>query len=155
MKKLLSALALFAAIATTPLRAQQRPETPAYDKDPGTAMLIGALVTGGGQIYAGETAKGLGLLGGAIASVGVGTALTLSSVEVNCDDDIYCEDETNYAPLVVGYLAALGLWGYGIVDAPKSVERMRARSQSASLPVVPTMSVSRDGSTHVGMSFSF
>lgn len=150
MKKTLSALTFLIAVSTAPLAAQERTE-PAYDKDGGTATLLSVLVTGGGQMYAGETTKGLMLLGGAIGSVVAGAAL--SSYEEECDPN-NCDQVWDYTPLQIGTLAALGFWVYGIVDADDSVERMRAKS--ASLPaVLPTLAEGADGSTRVGVSVRF
>ena len=46
-------------------------------KDTGTATLISVLITGGGQIYTGETNRGLLLLGGGLGSVVVGCTKVL------------------------------------------------------------------------------
>ncbi|HEU0302715.1 MAG TPA: hypothetical protein VFR37_24855 [Longimicrobium sp.] len=155
MRKLITAVAL-ACITATPALAQQAPQ-PGY-KDPGTAMLVGVLVPGGGHMYAGETQKGLMLLGVGLGGLVLGTAMTSSSAGISCDEDVIsCEDDTNYLPMAVGYLAWLGSWIYGIVDADDSAHRMNAQRGLARLmsgDVVPMVASSGDG-TRVGVSVRF
>ena len=72
-------------------------------KDPDLALLFSFLLVGGGQIYAGETKKGLMLLGIAIASPVVGW--TMASVT------------GTLIPLSIGYLGSVGAWIYGMATA--------------------------------------
>jgi hypothetical protein len=55
--------------ATAPAAIQQPTQTIVGYKDPGVATLFGVLITGGGQMYAGRTGKGLALLGLGVGSV--------------------------------------------------------------------------------------
>ena len=97
---------------------------PGY-KEPGTALLFGFLITGGGHFYSGETKKGLILLGSAVGVLVVGAALSTQS----CTQFVfttYCE--ANYTPLYIGALLATGAWVYGIIDADNAAMRANARN---------------------------
>ncbi len=89
-------------------------------KDPGTATLIGVLVTGGGQFYSGETTKGATLLGIGLGSLVVGAAASGTSCGTYSS---YSSCSTNTAPLLLGTLAYLGTWVYGIMDAGNAARR--------------------------------
>jgi len=96
-------------------------------KETGTATLWSVLITGGGQFYAGESGKGLALLGGSLGSVILGAAL---STDATCDIsgfNISC-NEANFTPLYAGIGASLALWIYGIMDAPKAAKRTNAKN---------------------------
>lgn len=153
MKKLIAMLALL-CVASTPGFAQ----TPqAGYKDPGTSTLLSVVVPGGGQIYSGETQKGLALLGGGMAGLILGVAMTSSSAGVSCDDDFSCQDDTNYVPAALGYLTYLGTWVYGIIDADDSADRMNAKhglAQVLSGDVAPLVA-SAGGETRVGVTIRF
>ena len=153
MKSFITAVVLV-CIAATPALAQA-PQ--AGYKDPGTATLLSVVVPGGGQIYSGETQKGLLLLGGGLAGLVLGAAMTTSSAGVSCDDDFDCEDDTNYAPAALGYLTYLGTWIYGIIDADDSAARMNASrsiARALSGDVAPLVT-SSGGDTAVGITIRF
>jgi hypothetical protein len=156
MKNFLIALVLV-CIASTPALAQA-PQAPQVGyKDPGTATLFSVVVPGGGQIYSGETQKGLLLMGGGLAGLILGAAMTSSSAGVSCDDDFSCEDDTNYAPAALGYLTYLGTWVYGIIDADDSANRMNASrgiARALSGNVAPLVA-SSGGDTSVGVTIRF
>ncbi|HEX2209800.1 MAG TPA: hypothetical protein VHG93_19120 [Longimicrobium sp.] len=152
--KTIIALVVFLCVTSAPIHAQTPP--PGY-KDPGTSTLLSVVVPGGGQIYSGETNKGLLLLGGGLGGLMLGVAMSASSVGVSCDDDFDCRDDTNYAPMALGYLAYFGTWVYGIIDADDSAHRMNSRRGLAQvLPggVAPLVATSGDG-TRVGISLRF
>ena len=147
--------ALFATAASTPACAQRAAEQPGY-KDPGTSTLLSVIVPGGGQIYSGETGKGLALLGVGIGGLTLGVAMTASSVSASCDFD-NCSDDTNYAPMALGYAAYLGSWIYGIIDAGASARRMNAKHGLAHMipeNVSPLVAPSGRG-TQLGVSVKF
>jgi hypothetical protein len=158
MTKLLLGLALILAMAATPAFAQQA-GGPGF-KDPGTSVLLSVLVPGGGQIYSGESTRGLTLLGVGLGGLVVGTAATFSSVGASCDADSFsCSDDTNYLPMALGYLAYVGSWIYGIVDAGDSAHRVNAKRglafRGADVSVQPQVSPGRSGGTEVGLRFEF
>ena len=85
-----------------------------------TDQVLSFLITGLGQVYAGEAGKGLVLLlAGTTATVVAVSSLTCSSI-YGCDDD----GEATAALFLVG---ALGLWVYSIADADDAVDRWNAR----------------------------
>lgn len=154
--KTIIALVVLLSAAAAPLRAQTPP--PVGYKDPGTATLLSVVVPGGGQLYSGETNKGLMLLGGGLGGLILGTAMTTNSISASCDyDELTCSDDTNYLPMAVGYLAFFGTWVYGIIDADDSAQRMNAKRGMAQVldgPVVPVLAASGDG-TRIGISIRF
>lgn len=154
MRKLIAVLVLL-CVACTPALAQT---PPAGYKDPGTSTLLSVVVPGGGQIYSGETNKGLALLGGGMAGLILGFAMTSSSAGISCDDDFNCQDDTNYAPAALGYLTYFGTWIYGIIDADDSANRMNARrglAQVLSSDVAPLVAAAGGGGTSVGVTIRF
>ena len=124
-------------------------------KDPATAFLWSFFIPGTGQMYAGETAKGLGLFvaseaGFVVAIVG----LAQKSVQTQCTQIVKqtdpfwnpytftqttnCESGSSGKSLVIGGVAAsLGAWLYSMIDAGPAVRRYNARHGLASLGVVP------------------
>ena len=64
-------------------------------------------------------------------SVALGTALSVESVDVDCNDAFECEDNTSYLPMAAGYLLYLGSWVYGIMDSSNSADRMNGDSGRA------------------------
>jgi hypothetical protein len=153
MRKLIAVLVLL-CVACTPALAQT---SPAGYKDPGTSTILSVVVPGGGQIYSGETNKGLALLGGGMAGLILGFAMTSSSAGISCDDDLDCQDDTNYVPAALGYLTYFGTWIYGIIDADDSANRMNSKrglAQALSGDVAPLVS-SSGGETRVGVSIRF
>ena len=154
--KTIIALVVLLCAAAAPVRAQTPP--PVGYKDPGTATLLSVVVPGGGQLYSGETNKGLMLLGGGLGGLILGTAMTTNSISASCDyDEFTCSDDTNYLPMAVGYLAFFGTWVYGIIDADDSAQRMNAKRGMAQVldgTVVPVLAASGDG-THIGISIRF
>jgi hypothetical protein len=153
MRKLIAVLVLL-CLASAPALAQT---AHAGCKDPGTSTLLSVVVPGGGQLYSGETNKGLALLGGGMAGLILGVAMTSSSVGVSCDDDFSCQDDTNYAPMALGYLTYFGTWIYGIIDADDSANRMNAKrgiAQVLSGDVAPLVA-SAGGETRLGVTIRF
>jgi hypothetical protein len=156
MKKLLAFLTVAIAFASAPATAQQA-QAPGY-RDPGTSTLLSLAVPGGGQLYSGETGRGLALLGGGLGGLILGTAMTTNSIGGSCDyDALTCSDDTNYVPMAVGYLAFFGTWIYGIIDADDSANRSnvkRGLAQVLAGTVAPVVSTSSDG-TRMGLSIRF
>lgn len=139
--RFLSLVAVAAALLfTRPAAAQARPS--GY-KDPGIATIASVVVPGGGQMYSGEVKKGVMILGIGMAGVIVGTAMTMES--------------TSAAPALAGWLVYLGAWGYGIMDASDSAERMNAKRGLAvgGVRVQPSVGVQPEGGARVGLELRF
>ena len=92
------------------------------------AFMYSLLLAGGGQLYAGETKKGVTLmlmeLGGAGLTVG-----SLASCENLLSGD--CSD----IPVVLGLTLALGSWIYSMADAPGAARRYNEKHARAQ-PIV-------------------
>lgn len=86
-------------------------------KETSTGTLYGAALWGGGHLYAGETNRGMVILG-----IGAGSLLAGSVLS----------DFDNLTPLYVGYAVSLGAWGYSIYDGGKAVERYNERVRNMS-----------------------
>jgi TM2 domain-containing membrane protein YozV len=97
------------------------------EKSGTTAFLLSFLITGAGQIYAGETGKGVSLL---LLDLG-GTALLINGA-AGCGG--YGSDCDN-AQIAAGAVVALGTWIYSMADAPGAVDRFN-RQHARALPVV-------------------
>jgi hypothetical protein len=159
MIKILVPLVWLCAITFSPALAQQvnNPAMQAGYKDPGTSTLLSVVVPGGGQLYSGETGKGLALLGVGLGGLTVGVAMTSSSVGVSCEG-FSCEDDTNYVPMALGYVAFFGSWIYGIIDADDSARRMNVKRGLAGLipeGVTPVLGPTGRGGTELGVSVRF
>jgi hypothetical protein len=91
-------------------RTALQPGDPGY-KDPGVALLVGFLLTGGGHMYAGETTTGvLYLLGTAtLAGVAIGT----------CNSYDGCGRTITSAAIA----GALSLAIFSVIDAPSAAKR--------------------------------
>lgn len=144
------------APAPPPVQQQPSPaEAAAWEdrpsrKEPGTATLVSILVTGGGQMYAGDTKRGLMMLGGAVGGLVVGAALSggVSCGEFSCSSG-------SYAPLYLGSLAAVGIWIYSIVDAAPTARRMNQRNGFRVGGLAPTVGRGGAGTTQIGLQLTF
>jgi hypothetical protein len=156
-KKMLMAAAMLCVMAAGHAAAQDT-RHPGY-KDPGTSTLLSVLVPGGGQLYSGETGKGAALLGVGLGGLTLGVAMTAGSVGSSCSETSFsCKDDTNYLPMALGYVAYLGSWIYGIIDAGDSARRMNARhGLSGVLPdgVTPMLTMTSTGGAGVGVNVRF
>lgn len=120
----------------------------ATGKSVGTAVALGLVIPGGGELYSGNVVKGLTILVGSAAAVTAGALIsnedTVSLVrrpdagtpdpcnadEATCVWDVTNEaevEETSY--LVVGAAAAGALWLYGLIDGIRAASRTRASGQ--------------------------
>ena len=106
------------------------------EKEVGIGILIGVLVAGGGQLYAGDTNKGIKLL-----AIGLGAPLAGYIVAIATD---------NIAPYLVGSLVGLGAWVYGLVETPDDVRAANARNGFALAPAV----IRSEGGSAAGLSLS-
>lgn len=124
-------------------------------KDPSLARIIGVVFTGGGQIYAGRTGKGLALLGTAFGAAVIGGAMSAASIDYDCGwNETNCDYTPSYAPLYLGYAVALAAWGYGWYTAPDDAAAsnvQQARQRYGSLPAQPILAPAQSGGVAVGM----
>lgn len=122
-------------------------QTPFQYKDGSTATLWSLLITGGGQIYSGETGKGVTML------LSVPVAIVVGYAASNCDA-YSCQND---GPLVAGYLFAVGMYVYSLVDAHNAAARHNALAPqaAASLRAEPIMATGVDRSTRLGVALKF
>jgi len=122
-------------------------------KDPGTATLMSLLVIGGGQIYAGDTKRGLIMLGGSYGALIAGVALSSSG---SCDFyTTFTCSESSYAPLYVGVLAYLGIGVYSILDASPTAKRMNIRNGYKVNTITPLLQSGANGTQQLGLRIAF
>lgn len=148
-----SALLTALVLAALPARAQTT--SPGF-KDPGTAMIISVLVPGGGQVYSGETKRGLTIFGAGVGSLILGSALAVDEAS-DCAYEGDCASAGgSTAPLMLGYLGYLAAWGYGVYDAQDSAKRMNQQNgfNVAGFTVEPLAAPSREG-TRLGLQVRF
>jgi hypothetical protein len=93
-------------------------------KDGGVAVLISFLITGGGQMYAGRTGKGVGLLLGAIGAAVTGAAITSGSC--GSGSGLVYDNDCEVGPLVAGVATSVVLWVYSMASAPGDVRAWNA-----------------------------
>ena len=146
-----------ALLLALPAAAQTTMPAPGY-KDPGTAMLVGFLAPGAGQIYTGETKRGLTILGAGVGSLILGSMLATGQASDCYDYDTLagCDAGGVATSLMLGSLGYLAAWGYGIYDAGDSAARMNARQglTVAGMRVEPIAAPSAEG-TRVGLTLRF
>jgi hypothetical protein len=149
MTKLIAIMCTLVVFATPVAAQQQNAPVPYKDKDGGTAALISVLITGGGQIYTGETGRGLTMLGISIAAPVAGVLATAAT----CEQRGYVED-CNWTPFIAGIAVSLATKVYSVIDASPSAKRMNERNGAAraALPVKvqPTVGVASQGGTELG-----
>lgn len=110
-------------------------------KDPTTAGFLSFLIVGGGQIYAGEVEKGLGMLTAATGAVMIGMISSKAMERQDCKyvitgiidgvDYGYERCITTWStltPVYVGSAIAAVVWLTGIIDAPKAVKRYNEKA---------------------------
>ena len=108
-------------------------------KSPSSARLYSILMPGAGQLYNGETSKGLIQMGAAVVGVALFVVYLPSSKFVR--DDYYWAsygywtDEGNATLSYGGLAVALGASVWSIIDAPKGARRYNERHGLASLNV--------------------
>lgn len=117
---IMGCLVLFVSVDAQAQAPTKRTGQDATYKDPGTATLYAVLAPGVGHLYSGEKRKGLtlmligygGLIGGSLGST------------LTCLRATGC----SYTPMILGGVALLGAWGYGIYDAGNAARRTNARN---------------------------
>ena len=104
-------------------------------KSSSIATILSVVIAGGGQFYAGETGKGLLLLGSAIAIPYAAASIYVDSALSCTGLDCY-EDSTTI--LYLGYAAGLAIWAYGVFDAAPAARRANRRAAGLAA-VAPTV----------------
>jgi TM2 domain-containing membrane protein YozV len=129
------------------LQPQATGQIPFQYKDGTTATLLSLLITGGGQMYSGETGRGLGMLLGGVGAIVVGYAAS------GCDS--YGCNNTD--GLVAGYLVATGLWITSLIDAHSSAARHNALAPRSALiqNISPVVESGSQGTTRLGLSLRY
>jgi hypothetical protein len=89
------------------------------------AFLLSFLITGAGQMYAGETGRGITML--LMSAVGAGVYLNALTTQVNCASYSYssCDSSTGGLALA-GVGLWVGTWIYSMADAGPAVRRYNA-----------------------------
>ncbi|HEY2378087.1 MAG TPA: hypothetical protein VGH98_19080 [Gemmatimonadaceae bacterium] len=129
-------------VKTQPARSRSAPY-----KDPELATVVGVLVPGGGQLYAGRYGKGLGLF----AASAVGVALALDSRHSNrCSVGISCSSDALKAGGIV--IAALG-WGFGWATAARDARKQNSQMLNNARSWVPFLE-RRDGRLLAGLALA-
>jgi hypothetical protein len=90
-------------------------------KDPNLATALSVLIPGGGQLYAGRWGKGLAVLGGTAAGIGIAIDANQSS---RCDGGGPCNVHGVQTVAIVG---AVAVWGYGWLTAGQDARRKNAQ----------------------------
>lgn len=88
-------------------------------RDPSQAQIYSLLFVGGGQIYAGESTKGLLMAAAGYGALAAGFAKYGSSLDSS--------EEINYDPLIAGLMVYAGAWAWSLMDAPASARRVNRR----------------------------
>ena len=103
--------------------APQRVSTPAREKSPMLARVIG-VVPGAGHVYAGEPDRGLVYF---VATLGI--AIVGGNVsDAQCSEEPYSDEYCSSTTLDILTAAAVaGVWGWSIVDAGRAARRTNAR----------------------------
>jgi hypothetical protein len=108
-------------------------------KSGGTAFILSFLITGGGQVYAGETGSGVALF---LVNLG-GAALMINGLQECGGYYRGCND----GKIGVGAALVLGSWIYSMVDAPAAAGRYNRKHAFAQ----PVLGLGPRGSAQVGM----
>ena len=115
-------------------------------KDPAMATMLSFFLTGAGQMYSGERAKGSALL--MLTAVGVGVAAR----QLSCATASDCESTTGGLALgAAGTVAFFGSWIYSIVDAGDAARRFNSSHGLIATGVKPFVAPAGGGRTRLGL----
>lgn len=90
-----------------------------HTKDPATGTILGLLLPGAGQMYAGKVGEGVALLGVAIAAPLIGAHIESTRASQRSDSGV---SGTQYVTAVVGFAA----WAFGWSNAAADAESYNA-----------------------------
>jgi hypothetical protein len=118
------------------------------NKDGSVATLWSFLITGAGQIYAGESGKGWGLM-----ALGVVTGVTgIAAANASVNSAAYGDSNSGAESAATGLLViSVGTWIYSLVDAHSAVARYNERNGYA---VQPILAPSGAGRARIGLAFA-
>ena len=115
-------------------------------KSPTTAAVLG-IIPGGGELYTGNTAKGIIILGGSAAALAAGFLITSEESSpaqpqmIESCEDTFCvlqvanvSEVTTTSLAVVGIAVAGALWAYGLVDGIRTAKKSEATTREAVIP---------------------
>jgi hypothetical protein len=118
-------------------------------KDPSAATMYAFFLPGSGQMYAGERAKGAGLLALSIVGIGIATK------QLSCAAASDCSSTTGGMALgAVGMVAFFGSWLYGIMDAADAARRFNMAHGVPTAGLEPMVAPGARGQTRVGVSIA-
>lgn len=118
-------------------------------KDPAAAQMYAFFLPGSGQMYAGERAKGAGLL--ALSIVGIGVA----GKQLTCAAASDCSPTTGGMALgAAGMVAFFGSWLYGIMDAADAARRFNMAHGVTTAGLEPIVAPGAGGQTRLGLSIA-
>jgi hypothetical protein len=123
-------------------------------KDGTTATLFSFLLTGGGQMYAGEPGKGFVLLG--IGLGGAALAVSAASNVETCGYGGYAGScgEPDYGLVYVGLGISAFSWVASMVDASRAAHRYNVKHGISTADITPVIGPARNGQTRVGLSLA-
>ena len=147
-------------VQASPPTANQQPQpapsrsTSLAPKDGTTATLFSFLLTGGGQMYAGEPGKGFVLLG--IGLGGAALAVSAASNVETCGYGSYYDTcgEPDYGLVYVGLGVSAFSWVVSMVDASRAAHRYNVKHGINTADITPVISPARNGQTRVGLSLA-
>jgi hypothetical protein len=123
------------------------PDGAPIGKDPAAATMYAFFLPGSGQMYAGERAKGAGLL--ALSVVGFAAA----AKQLSCAAATDCSPTTGAMALgAAGMVAFFGSWLYGIMDAADAARRFNMAHGVATARLEPIVAPRAVGQTRLGLS---
>jgi TM2 domain-containing membrane protein YozV len=122
-------------------------QIPFQYKDGTTATVLSVLLTGAGQMYSGEVGKGVAMLLSGVGVVVVGYAASGCNA-YGCND---------VGPLAAGYVGALGIWIYSMVDAHSAAARHNALAPRTAMKsrVSPIIGTGSKGTTRLGFNLRY
>ncbi len=118
-------------------------------KDPQLATILGVIMPGAGQLYAGRPIKGGLLIAGFSGAIIGGVATSCFGCCSYYERSRSCEG--NLTPYYTGLAVAAGLWIYGFATSASDAEKTN-RKNLRRLAISPLVSIGKE-KMHVGFSF--
>jgi hypothetical protein len=154
MKRYLGLIALLVVVGAGTAEAQRMDAAgaprPEGWKDPNTATWWGLVAPGAGHLYAGETGRGLALLGVGAALGAATWVLWDQDLEGECVPNQGCNLTQSLAYWIPGG-ALIGVWAFSVFDAHRSAMRMNQRRGFSMLEGVQPHVVQVGARTELGV----